>query len=221
MPSIARFCTICGQARDGQYPFCIGCGRKYEEPASAPAPARDMGAAVERVASAVSAAQSAASSAASAVRGAENLARMVLDGTPPPAWHVVIGETIPSVEQILAQKLVTAVQEKVVSAVQRTVVDRAAPSMEPSFSGQRGRDAPTPAGAGVNAPYFCNGCGVAISVDARFCLNCGKPHHQEASLETSAAALARGQVRVCPRCSATLVPGWRFCVTCGNPVAAP
>jgi ribosomal protein L40E len=219
MPSMTRFCPICGKARDGHAPSCAGCGHRFDQSPGAPVPAKNAGGAVERMASAVSTAQSAVSSAASAVHGVENLARMVLDGTPPPAWHVVIGETLPTVDQILAHKLVQAVQQEVVSAVQKKFVEQASPPVEEAVAGQPGSNAPPSAVERVNAHHFCDACGAEFNVDEQFCVQCGKPHNHEAS--TGAAAHARGSGSVCLRCNEAIAPGWKFCRKCGNQFAAP
>lgn len=220
MPSISRFCPLCGVAREGQKPFCVSCGHRYEVPASTPASAQNLAGAVERAASAVSAAQSMASSAASAVRGVENLASMVLDGTPPPAWHVVVGQALPAVEQILAQKVVAAVQTEVISAFQQKVVDPAAQHIGEAISGRRGVEASSPAAAGVNAADFCDGCGAAIHASARFCMKCGKRHQHEPR-DDAAIAPAGGSELSCPACGAAVTTGWEFCIQCGCRIAVP
>jgi hypothetical protein len=217
MPSISRFCPVCGNARDGQKPFCLSCGHKFEEPAGAPRPAQNAAKAMEKVTSAVSAAQSVASSAASAVRGAESLASLVLDGTPPPAWHVVVGQVLPSVEQILMQKVVAAVQTEVISAVQQKVVEQAQ-HIGAAISGKHSREALPPATAGVDASDICDGCGAEIRASARFCMKCGK-RRQPITAPNAGKGTAGGPALSCPACGATVTPGWEFCIQCGGRIA--
>jgi hypothetical protein len=219
MPSLSRFCPACGKPREGQKPFCKSCGHRYEEPAGTPAPAQNVAGTVEQVAGAVSAVQSVAASAASAVRGVENLASLVLDGTPPPAWHVVVGQTLPAIEQILAQKVAAAVQTEVISAVQQKVVEQAQHIGE-AISGRRDREASPTAAAGVNAADLCDGCGAPIHANARFCMKCGK-RHQHAAAPDAAAAPAGVQALSCPACGAAVTTGWEFCIQCGCRFAAP
>jgi hypothetical protein len=217
MPTISKFCPVCGTARDGQKPFCLSCGHKFEEPASAPAPVQNAAGAMEKVAAAVSAAQSVASSAASAVRGVQSLASLALDGTPPPAWHVVVGQALPSVEQILMQKVVAAVQTEVISAVQQKVVEKAQ-HIGTAISGKHSREASHPDEAG-SASDICDGCGAAIRDGAQFCMQCGK-RRQHVIAPDAAAAPAGGSALSCPACGATVTPGWQFCIKCGGRIAA-
>jgi hypothetical protein len=218
MPSSSRFCPVCGKARGGQKPFCASCGYKFKEPEGGPAPVQNVAGAAERVASAVSAAQSVASSAASVVRGVENLASLVIDGAPPPAWRVVVGQALPSVEQILMQKVVAAVQTEVISAVQQKVVEQAQHIGEAIY-GQRDREASPPATADVNTSDFCDGCGAAISASEQFCIKCGK-RHQHATAPGVAAVPAGGPALSCPACGAAVTPGSEFCVQCGGRIIA-
>jgi hypothetical protein len=218
MPSIVRFCPVCGHARDGQKPFCQSCGNKYKDTESAPPAARDLAGAVQQVVSTVSAAQSIASSAASAVRGIENLSSLVLDGTPPPSWHTVVGETLPSVQQILTQKVVQAVEQKVVAAVQESVVKPAAQHVERVLSGNQSGEAPAPAAAEAGASHSCDACGASVDANWRFCLKCGKPLAREFQRDSSASQ-AQEKKLFCPRCGAEVARGWKFCMQCGNAMA--
>jgi len=213
MPARTRFCPACGNPRAGKKPFCKGCGHRFDEPADSPGVAQKIAGAAQQVASAASAAQSAVSSAASAVQGAGQLAALVLDGTPPPVWHVVVGETLPSVEEILARQVVRAAEQQA-QAIGRQVVDRAARRLDQAIAGQAGGSDAAPAEPEPESPHFCERCGAAMDVQSRFCLSCGQPHRHEPT-PGPARGPAPGTANACPRCRAPVSPGWQFCKKCG------
>ena len=213
MPSMTKFCPACGKAREGRKPFCRGCGHNYAAPADAPPAIGNIAGAARQVASAAASAQSAVSSAASAVQGAGQLAALVLDGTPPPSWHVVVGETLPSVEEILARKAVQVIEQQV-EAVGRKAVDRAVRHLEQAVAGPSGGGAPTAARPDPAAAHYCEKCGAAIGEESRFCLKCGQPHAHGPS-SGPVPAPGPGPGATCPRCRAAVSPGWQFCKKCG------
>lgn len=213
MPSMTRFCPACGKPREGKKPFCKGCGHRFDAPGGSPGAARELVGAARQMASAASAAQSAVSSAASAVQGAGQLAALVLDGTPPPVWHVVVGETLPSVEEILARKAVQVIEQQV-EAVGRKAVDRAVRHLEQAVAGPSGGNVPTAARPDAAAAHYCEKCGAAIGEESRFCLKCGQPHTHGPS-SGPVPAPDSGPGTTCPRCRAAVTPGWQFCKKCG------